>query len=269
MESHEQTAYLTAMNAMLLLDLDGTLYEGDRLIPGVIAMLGRVRNAGIPVRFVTNTTRKPRQDVYHKLRGLGIESTLDELYTAPVAAATFLKAEGVQRIALLMTEATHQDFEGFEITDKNPEALVVGDLGAAWDFTVLNRGFRALMSGAALVAVQKNRYWKDHDGLSLDAGPFVAALEYASGKTANVVGKPSAAFFQGAVRSAGIRVGRATMVGDDIYGDVAGAQSAGAKGILVRTGKFRQKELEQSGVIPDCVIDSVADLSVEMIVGEG
>ena len=110
------------------------------------------------------------------------------------------------------------------------------------------------------MAIHKNRYWKTADGLTLDAGPFVAALEYASGQCATVIGKPSRTFFETAAGSMGLGLGDVAMVGDDLESDVAGAQAAGATGILVRTGKFQETELERSLVRPDYVIDSVAAL---------
>ena len=248
------------MKTAVLFDLDGTLYEGDRLLPGAADAVRFLRDAGVPVRFLTNTTRISRRLLVAKLHGLGLEAEADEVFTAPVAAASLLAERGVRRVMLLLPDAAHEEFSGFERADQEPESLVVGDLGEAWDFAVMNRAFRALMSGAELVALQKNRYWKDGDGLSLDAGPFVAALEYASGKEAELVGKPGAAFFGTAIRSAGVLPEHTVMVGDDIRGDVGGAQRTGAKGVLVRTGKFREDDAERSGVVPDLVINSVADI---------
>lgn len=249
------------MSTAVLFDLDGTLYEGDRLLPGAAEAVLTLRNAGMPVRFLTNTTRTSRRVLVAKLLRLGLAVESAEVFTAPVAAASLLAARGIRRVKLLLPEAAHEDFAMFELSGDRPECVVAGDLGAAWDFAVLNSAFRALMTGADLLALQKNRYWKDRDGLSLDAGPFVAALEYASGKEAELVGKPGEEFFQAAIRSSGAAVHKSVMVGDDIRGDVKGAQNIGMKGVLVRTGKFREDDVERSGVLPDLVIDSVADLA--------
>jgi HAD superfamily hydrolase (TIGR01458 family) len=137
---------------------------------------------------------------------------------------------------------------------------VLGDLGEGWDFSTLNRAFRQVMDGALLLALQKNHYWLTPEGLTLDAGPFVAALEYASGREAAVVGKPSPAFFELAAASLGCDKEHIAVVGDDVEADVAGAQAAGMLGVLVRTGKFREDHLRRSGVVPDRVLDSVASL---------
>jgi ribonucleotide monophosphatase NagD (HAD superfamily) len=115
------------------------------------------------------------------------------------------------------------------------------------------------MAGAALVALSRDRYFRQDGGLALDAGPFVAALEYAASTSAEVAGKPSAAFFSAAVGSLGRPLDRSVaMVGDDLWSDVEGAQRAGIQGWLVRTGKFREDVLRSGSVRPDRVLDSVA-----------
>lgn len=244
----------------VLLDLDGTLYQGNRPVAGAPEAVRRLREAGYGVRFVTNTTRRPRSELVERLRGLGIEADRHELFTAPAAAAARLAERGVERIALCLPRETLAEFSTFRQDEREPEAVVVGDLGDEWTFHRLNRAFRWLLAGAELVALQRNRYWRTEAGLVLDAGPFVAALEYAAGVEATVVGKPSREFFAGAARSMGLDLSEVVMVGDDPAADVGGARAAGARGVLVRTGKFREEELAGSEVRPDAVIDSVAEL---------
>lgn len=246
----------------VLLDLDGTLYEDDRPLPGAADAVRTLRGGGRAVRFVTNTSRRPRRDVLTRLHAMGFDATPEELITAPVAAARWLRDAGLRRIALCLPEATHEDFEGLEPDLDRPDAVVVGDLGAEWSYDLLTRAFRWLMNGARLVAIQKNRYWRTGGGLALDAGPFVAALEFAAGVEATVVGKPSAAFFATAAGSAGLRCDEVLMVGDDVRGDVAGAQQAGCAGGLVQTGKFRDEDLAAHR--PDLTLASVAELPVAL-----
>lgn len=246
--------------AAVLLDLDGTVYEDDSPIPGVPEAVGALRRAGIAVRFVTNTTRMPCWMLAERLTAMGIRTQIEHVLTAPAAAAEWLRRAGVRRVAPYVAEATLEDFAGFEHDTGTPEAIVVGDLGTAWTFERLNAAFRQLMRGAQLVALQRNRYWKTADGLALDAGPFVAALEYAAGVTATIVGKPSRAFFDAAMATLGAVRGSVVMVGDDVVGDVAGAQEAGCAGILVRTGKYRDGDERVIVPGPAAVIGSVADL---------
>lgn len=242
----------------VLLDLDGTVYEDDSLIPGATEAIAALREAGIPVRFVTNTTRMPRRALRDRLAAFGIATVIDEILTAPTAAAGWLRAEGLRPVALHVAPPTEEDFTDLPRDDTHPAAVVVGDLGEAWTFTRLNQAFRQVLAGGRLVALQRNRYWKTADGLALDAGAFVAALEYAAGVSATVVGKPSQAFFTSAIRTLGtVAPADVVVVGDDATTDVAGARACGCTGVLVRTGKHRP---EDEGSNPDAVIDSLAGL---------
>jgi HAD superfamily hydrolase (TIGR01458 family) len=159
-----------------------------------------------------------------------------------------------------VASATHVEFSGLTFDDERPQAVVVGDLAERWTFERLNRAFLHVLHGAELVALQKNRYWSTSSGLALDAGPFVAALEYATSRSATVIGKPSREFFETAARSMGLELAEVAMVGDDAVADVAGAQAAGAIGILVRTGKHAADAQARTSVRPDATIDSIADL---------
>jgi HAD superfamily hydrolase (TIGR01458 family) len=171
----------------------------------------------------------------------------------------------VERPALFVPDATAAEFAGLDLLPEGAEdgagAVVVGDLGASWDFATLNRAFRLLMGDRErpLVALGMTRYWRADDGLRLDTGPFVRALEYATGRTAVVLGKPDRAFYGVAVHDLGLEPGQVAMVGDDVRADVEGAQRAGLAGVLVRTGKFSPEDL-RGEVSPDAVIDSIADL---------
>jgi HAD superfamily hydrolase (TIGR01458 family) len=191
---------------------------------------------------------------------MGIVVQTEELFTAPVAASQWLATVGAQKLSLLLAEATYEEFEDFELDETNPDYVVVGDLGEEWTYDRLNSAFRALVGGARLVAIQKNRFWDPGHGLCLDAGPFVAALEYASGKEAVLVGKPSAPFFVTAAEYLGVSAERVAVVGDSVANDVVGGQRAGCLGVAVRTGTFRDEHLEGLERPPDAVLDSIADL---------
>jgi HAD superfamily hydrolase (TIGR01458 family) len=242
-----------------LIDLDGVLYDDNQPIPGATEAIAHLREKGCPFRFATNTTMRCRASLRRKLADFGFEVSEDEIFSAPVAAARYLRRQGQPRLFLLLKEDAHRDFTGLEITDQRPDFVVVGDMGDEYNATLLNKAFRLILGGAELIALQKSRYWKTAEGLILDAGPFVVALEYATGQQARVIGKPSPDFFRLAVNDLGVAPAQVAMIGDDIEVDVGGAQRAGLKGILVRTGKFQEADL-QSGIEPDGVIDSIADL---------
>ncbi len=243
-----------------MIDLDGTVYSDDEAIPGAAGAIAALRAAGMPYRFATNTTRRPRRALAEKLSRLGIPARAGECITAPAAAAAWLRERGARRLSLLLAEASHEEFAGFELDDERPEYVLVGDLGSAWTFEILDGAFRALMAGAELIAIQRNRYWRHRGRLSLDAGPFVAALEYASGKEAMLVGKPSRAFFEAAAAELGLPPSRVAMVGDDLEADVEGAAAAGLLGVAVRTGKLTAALEPRVREVATAVLDSLADL---------
>jgi HAD superfamily hydrolase (TIGR01458 family) len=237
----------------LLVDLDGTLYVGDEPVEGAHEAIRKLKSSGLAIRYVTNTTRKPRREVCAHLRSLGFEVQEAEIFTPARAAAGLI---GERTCFPLVDQSLLEDLEGVPLAEHRPDYVLVGDLGEGFTYDRLNAAFRHLMDGAELIALQKNRYWRKEDGLSLDAGPFVAALEYASGKRATVIGKPEKDFFRLATEDMGFELHEVAMVGDDAEADVAGAQAAGLKGIQVKTGKYR---LGTQGT-PDITLESFADL---------
>jgi len=241
-----------------LLDLDGTLYQSGEPLPGAVATVRALERDGVPIRFVTNTTSKSRAAVAEKLVAMGFLASEESIFSPPHAAGELLRTRGAS-VHLLVPDATRPDFDGIPTDDAQPDAVVIGDLGADWTFERLNRAFRLVHGGADLVALGRTRYWQTDDGLQLDVGPFVAALEYATGKEATVIGKPEPQFFLDAVAEIGLEPEAVALVGDDAETDVRAAQRAGLSGVLVRTGKFRPTDLDGEPPI-DLVIDSVADL---------
>jgi HAD superfamily hydrolase (TIGR01458 family) len=204
-----------------------------------------------------------------RLAGYGLAVAPEEIVTATLAGVELIRAGGYGRVAPFVPPGALEDMQGLALaggTSGRPSAaadvVVLGDLGERWTFALLQEAFEQLMAGAVLVALSRDRYFRQGDRLALDAGPFVAALEYAAGATAAVAGKPSPAFFEAAVRSLGLTSGQSVaMVGDDLWSDVQGAQRAGLQGWLVRTGKFREEVLQGSGIAPDRILSSVADLA--------
>lgn len=248
----------------ILFDMDGVLYEGDKPIAGAVDTIAWCREKAIPHLFLTNTTSRPRTALVEKLSTLGIEATVDEILTPPVAAINWLRQHCNRHVALFVPEATRAEFIDIPIAEADSDevgAVVLGDLGEAWDYATYNRAFRLLMDNpdAQLIALGMTRYWRDEDGLRLDVGPFVKGLEYAVGIEPLVMGKPARPFFRSALSLLGSEPEQTVMLGDDIRGDIDGAQQAGIPGVLVRTGKFRRDDLAL-GIHPADVLESIAEL---------
>lgn len=244
----------------LLIDLDGVLYVGNRVVDGASEAVGFLIDHGFPFRCVSNTTRKSRHTIAGHLSSLGFRIPENHIFTPPLAAVAHMKKTGRTHYYLLSTGDVNRDFAETDPTDPDarPDWVIIGDAGNEVTYDTMNTAFRHLMDGAELIALENDRYWMAADGLSLSAGPIVKALEYATGKTAIVMGKPSPAFFCLALQDMHLRPEQAAMIGDDIITDIGGAHRAGMKGILVRTGKFRQDSLDTSAIKPACIIDSVS-----------
>jgi len=249
----------------LLIDLDGVIYQDEEVVPGAPDALAWIRAHAIPHAFVTNTTSRPRRGLVEKLARFGVPARAEQILTPAVVAAEWLRREARDPAALFVPEATQLDFAGVPVLAASAESgagsVVIGDLGTSWTFAALNRAFRLLMENpaAVLIALGTTRYWRAADGLRLDVGPFVTALEHATGRRAVVLGKPSQQFFETAVSALDCAAVQTVMVGDDIAADVRGAQDAGMRGVLVRTGKFREADLA-GDTHADGLLNSFADL---------
>jgi len=240
----------------VLCDIGGVLYVGDTSIEGAVEVISRIKEH-YPIRFLTNTTQKTSAQVVSKLQEMGFEIDAKEVITALDVTKMYLKKEK-SSAEFLLTDDAKAFFEPLREYPK--KYVVVGDAQNNFSYTNLNKAFRLLQEDAELLAIAKNRYFKDSDGkLSMDAGCFVSALEYASGKESLLIGKPSKAFYHMACADMGVEPSACVMIGDDIEGDIQGAQEAGLSAILVQTGKFTPQDLEL-GITPQKVIASIADL---------
>jgi HAD superfamily hydrolase (TIGR01458 family) len=220
----------------VLVDLAGVVYQGDGLLPGAKEALARLKERIPSVRYLTNTTRSTRRSLVDRLGRLGLSIDEREVFSAPQAARQVLQQRGL-RPFLLVHQDLLPEFEDF--SKDEPNAVVLGDVGPGFTYEKLNQAFRLMMAGSALISMGRNRYFRESSGLSLDAGPFAAALEYAAGVKSEVVGKPDREFFHRALSDMGCAAADAIMIGDDVHDDVCGAVEAGLRGILVRTGKYR------------------------------
>ncbi|MCP4628386.1 MAG: TIGR01458 family HAD-type hydrolase [bacterium] len=243
-----------------LIDLDGVFYIEDQTIPGGAETVNWLRDQNLPIRFLTNTTMHSRDSLVAKLSRFGIQADPAEMFSTAVVAAKWLADKGISRVQLLLTEDAKKDFDGFEITDRQPEVVVVGDLGTGFTFDILNRAFLSVKAGAQLVALQRGRWWQTKSGLAIDAGAFVVALEYATETEAELIGKPNRAYFEMALADIGLDPACVAMIGDSIDKDISGAQAVGMPTILVRTGHYAYDAQKPSPVQPDWSIDSIADL---------
>ncbi|MFJ8196402.1 HAD-IIA family hydrolase [Streptomyces sp. NPDC096152] len=250
----------------VLIDIDGVLTVSWRPLPGAVEALRAVRDAGLGVVLLTNTTSRTRASIAGTLAAAGFPVTAGDILTAPAATAAHLAARlPGARCSLLNSGDIAEDLAGVTVLDAAdtatvPDAVVVGGAGPEFDYAALNRAFGHLRRGARLVAMHRNLYWRTDRGLQLDSGAFLLGLEAATRTEAEVTGKPARAFFEAALAQLGARAEETVMVGDDVESDVLAAQRAGVTGVLVRTGKYLPEALRDAGGRPDHVVGSFADV---------
>jgi len=243
--------------------VDGVLHVSGAPIPGGAAAVRALREAGHRIRFVSNSTIRSRAQLAEQLRAMGIELVDEELQTTGVVAARVLAGK---RVLALTMPGLLDDLEGLQLVGMNVDAVLLGgadegeETGRVFSYLNLNRAFHELDAGAELYCLHKNRWWQTADGPRLDAGAFVAGLEFAADTEATVLGKPSRAYFEAALAALDAEPQLTWMVGDDLESDCLGAHKHGMRTILVRTGKFRPDEVERSPVQPDGIISSIAQL---------
>lgn len=252
------TEHLAAIDG-LLIDIEGVFIRNTEVIPGAIEALHTLRARGIPYRFITNTTIYCRQTLVERLQAMGFPIEVEELFTATYAAARYLREQNAQSYYPLLLPDAQQEFAGLDVTEEKPEFVVMGDMGANFTYPRLNKALQAILNGARFIALHKQRTWRTEQGLYMDAGSFVVALEYAAEIKAEIMGKPSRAYFRMVLDDLGIAPERVAMIGDDIESDVRGAQLIGMKGWLVKSGRFRKEDLAR-GIWPDQVFESIADI---------
>lgn len=240
----------------LLFDIGGVLYVADSPIEGATQTIAKLRSQ-FPMRFLTNSTRRIPVTIMHKLQKMGFEMEEEELFTALDASKAYVKAQNGS-VYTVMTDEAAAFFA--ELSSDTPDFVVVGDAYTNFEYNRLNQAFRHLLNGAKLIGAAKNKYFKDEDdALSLDAGGFIQTLEFAADVESKIIGKPSKDFFHLAVESMGLKPQEVLMIGDDIISDIQGAQDAGLKTALVRTGKFQDSDLEK-GIKPDAILADVSEL---------
>ncbi len=242
----------------VLLDLEGTLYARGAVIDGAVEAVAALRELGVGLRFLTNTDSKPAERIRAELAGYGLTVAAEELFTPVVAAAQLLTAAGARTYPLLSRELREVLPT---LADEPPYShVLIGDCRDTLDYAALDGAFRAVRDGARLLALQTGRYFKRADGDHLDTGAVVAAVVYASGAEARVLGKPATDFFALAADSLGVPVTACVVVGDDATTDIAGGRATGLRTVQVRTGKYEDQRAEGLTGQATHELDSVAGL---------
>jgi HAD superfamily hydrolase (TIGR01458 family) len=248
----------------VLCDIDGVIWESQsnkEPTPGAHETIRYIKDVKkLPMRFVTNTTTRSLDTLYNDIHSLDFPIRREEIVSPPVLAVEWLRRKGKPSVYLVMGDDTAREFDEFPRDDQKPDFIVIGNYGHNWNYDLVNRLFLMLLDGSELLALHKQRFWHSEGEIQIDIGCWVTGLEYSSARAATAIGKPEELFFRTALDGIDVRPEDAIMIGDDIETDIGGAKNAGLRGVLVRTGKFRDQLLEQSQVKPDLVINALGDL---------
>lgn len=244
----------------MLLDLNGVLYSEDQALPGAIDVVDFLHINKIPVRYLTNTTTLTCSEMSIKLTSMGLNIAKDAIISPAQAAVLYLRRLKKPSVHLVVDDNIKSEFSEFNVSHTNPTAIVVGDIGARWNYMIMNKLFEMITYGAQLIALHKNRYWQVKGKLHIDIGAFICGLEYASGHESVVLGKPAESFYDLAILDLGMQSKDVFMIGDDIFSDVEGAHNAGIKAGIVKTGKYREELVLNSQINTDFTFNTIGDL---------
>ncbi|GFR11761.1 phospholysine phosphohistidine inorganic pyrophosphate phosphatase [Trichonephila clavata] len=242
----------------ILLDITGVLYEsGQGAIKGSAESIEKLRQKKIPFRFVTNETQRTRPDLVSKLNSIGFSLSESEILSPGIVTSAYLKKMNLRPFLLVHPQLV-PEFSDCDQT--SPNCVVVGDAAENFSYENMNKAFQILLQleNPILISMGKGKFYKEKGEIVMDLGGFTAALEFAVGIEAKVIGKPSPDYFTAALEEMGVSPNQAVMVGDDINSDVHAAQKCGMKGVLVKTGKFRESDMNHPVVKPDAIVDNLA-----------
>ena len=244
-----------------LIDLEGVLYSDNKLIEGAIETIKTIRKNNFKIRFLTNTTNAPVKQILEKLKNFNFDIVKEEIFSPIIAAKNYLTQNNLKKICLITDPSLVKEFDKFEINQKNPDAIILGDIYKNFNWVILDNAFKLINeNNCRLIALHKNKYCNRDGRISLDLGAFVCAIEYASGIKAKVMGKPEKKFFNLAIEDMGVPINQVLVIGDDIVSDIKGAKDIGIKTIQVKTGKYQETDSDNKFTQPDERVESIVDV---------
>ena len=242
----------------LLIVLDGVLKIGNSPAPDVKELLSFIHENEIPACILSNSTLRTGDLVREFFSSQNIELTIPAI-TAFDATLSFVK-NNYKKVQVYCRDYLIHHFGGM-IDEENPEAIVIGDIEDKWNYQIVNDIFKKVFTGADLIAMHKNKYWNPHGELLIDAGAFITGIEYASGKEAILIGKPSPQYFKEALENINAKIEDGFfMIGDDIENDILAAQNIGGMGIIIYTGKTKFPLETSFGINPNFEVHTLRDV---------
>ena len=253
-----------------LIDMDGVIYRGAKLIKGADRFIGDLLARNIPFLFLTNNSQRTRRDVVTKLKHLGIDVKERHIFTSAMATARFLARQKPGGTAFVIGEGglqTALHHNGYSIVDKDPDYVVVGE-GRTFTFETMEAALGMIQKGSKLVATNLDPNCPSASGSRPGCGAIVAMLEKASGIQAFGLGKPSPVMVREAMEELGLEAKETIIIGDTMETDILGGIQLGCRSILVLSGGSRREDLARFAYRPDKVVASIKELSHAKLVSE-
>ncbi|GGB23066.1 HAD-IIA family hydrolase [Puia dinghuensis] len=246
-----------------LIDMDGVIYKGSEPIPGAVEFINRLRDKGYPFLFLTNNSQRTNRDVCYKLRKMGFNVTDEDIFTCAMATARYLASRKENGTAYVIGEGgllTELHNIGYSIVDDHPDYVIIGE-GRTIMLESVDKAINMILGGAKLIATNLDPNCPVAGGkYRAGCGAFVAMLEFATGRQAFSVGKPSPVMMRMARKILGLSTDETIMIGDTMGTDILGAGSMGFTTVLTLSGVTQESDLAQFGYAPDFIIHSVRDL---------
>jgi HAD superfamily hydrolase (TIGR01458 family) len=247
-----------------LIDIDGTLYDGDQVIPGGPEAITELRRRDLPFLLVTNTTRIPKSAIMERLRRLNFEISEEEVFPVPVAAVEYIKNKNPDAVCYMMaSKDTEAEFReaGIQVhREERPSDFVIIGQYHWINFGEIDIAFRLVRAGAEAVSLHRDMTYPENGVMHVGLGPVVIAMEALTKKTVTIIGKPNPRFFDLSLQKAGLEKDGAVMIGDNFEGDTRGAINAGLMAIQVKTGSYDEQAINESDVKPTWTLESIEDL---------
>lgn len=247
-----------------LIDMDGVVYSGGKLIPGAREFVDSLLELDIPFLFLTNNSQFTRRDVVTRLSRMGIDVSEEHIFTSAMATGRFLESQHPNGTAYVLGEgglvlALHR--AGYSIVHHEPDYVVVGE-GRQLTLEMVSQAIEMVLSGARLIATNLDPSPRIPGWNKPGISAVVAMLENATGKTAFSVGKPSPVMMRAARSELGLRTAQTTVIGDTMETDILGGVQMGYRTILTLTGNTRREDIAQFTYCPDRVISGLSEINL-------
>jgi len=244
----------------VIFDVDGVLEFQGKVYAGAIELVNSLREKGIIIRILTNSTLKSRKQCADQLKEKGFNIYETEVITASYATAQYLKSLQPQSCWIMLKGKGLEEFRAFNQDGQKPEYLVLGDMREDFNFHNMNKALQLLKNGAKFIVMITEAVDSSLGQLELTVGAYGKMLEEAAQVKATYIGKPNKYIFQITLENMDIDKSKVLMVGDKVATDILGAKKAGLKSALVKTGEFKETDLN-CDIKPDYIFDSIKDVA--------